>query len=112
MCSQLLDALSRVAKPGSLELGSVYRLLRDDRWMVRHSAIQALRQTNTPEAEDKLIELLMMTTDPHDMVYCHATLNEIGSAKSLPYLEKNLHSRKRDVKLSAQLAIEAIKSRA
>lgn len=110
--SSLLDALSQIAKPGSLDLGSVYRLLHDDRWMVRHSAIQALRQTNAPEAEDKLIELLTMTADPNDMVYCHATLNEIGTAKSLPYLQKNLDSRKRDVKLSAQLAIEAIKSRA
>ena len=53
-----------------------------------------------------------MTTDPHDMLYCQATLNEIGTAKSLPYPQKNLGSRKRDVKLSAQLAIEAIKSRA
>ena len=45
--SSLLDALSQIAKPGSLDLSSVCRLLHDDRWMVRHSAIQALRQTNT-----------------------------------------------------------------
>jgi HEAT repeat protein len=79
--------------------------------LVRHSAIQSLRLTDTPEAEDKLIDLLVTTTDTHDMIYCHATLNEIGSTKSLLYLEKNLSSRKRDVKLSAKSAIEAIKSR-
>lgn len=109
--SSLFSGLSWIAKPENLDLGPVYRLLGDDRWLVRHSAIEALRQTASREAEDKILELLMMTTDPDDMIYCHATLNEIGSAKSLPYLRKNLTSRKRDVKLSAQAAIEAIESR-
>ena len=109
--SSLLGPLSWIRKPRSLDLEPVYRLLRDDRWLVRHSAIQSLRLTETPEVEDKLIELLVRTTDPYDMTYCHATLSEIGSAKSLPYLQKNLSSRKRDVKDSAQWAIEAIKSR-
>ena len=109
--SSVLNALSWIGKPGSLDLRPLYGLLRDDRWLVRHSAIQSLRLTDTPEAEDKLIDLLVTTTDTHDMIYCHATLNEIGSTKSLLYLEKNLSSRKRDVKLSAKSAIEAIKSR-
>jgi HEAT repeat protein len=109
--SSLLDALGWISKPRSLDLEPIYRLLGDDRWLVRHAAVQSLRLTEAPEAEDKLIELLVRTTEPYDMTYCHATLNEIGSAKSLPYLQKNLSSRKRDVKLSAQLAIEAIKSR-
>jgi hypothetical protein len=45
------------------------------------------------------------------MSNCHATLNEIGSAKAIPLLEKNLKSRKVDVKMSAKFAIEAIKAR-
>jgi HEAT repeat protein len=109
--SRLLDALRRISKPRNFDLSPLYRLLHDERWIVRHSAIQALSHTDVPEAEDRLIELLRTTTDPYDMVYCHATLNEIGSAKSIPHLQKNLGSRKKDVKLSAQLAIEAIESR-
>jgi hypothetical protein len=54
---------------------------------------------------------LATTTDPQDMIYCHAMLNEIGTTKSLPFLEKSLSFRKRDVEQSARLAIEAIKSR-
>lgn len=109
--SSLLDSLSWITKPRSLDLGPIYDLLHDDRWVVRSSAIDSLRLTEAPGAEDQVIDLLVTTTNPQDIVYCHATLNKIGSAKSLPYLEKNLDSRKRDVKLSAQLAIEAIKSR-
>jgi hypothetical protein len=45
------------------------------------------------------------------MTYCHARLNAIGSSKAIPQLEKNLKSRKADVKMSARFAIEAIKAR-
>lgn len=109
--SVLLDALKSIRKPRSLDLEPVYRLLGDGRWLVRYSAIKSLALTEAPEAEDRLIELLAKTTDPNDMTYCHATLSEIGSIKSLPYIQNNLGSRKLDVKQSAEWAIEAIKSR-
>ena len=109
--SGLLDALSDVRKPRNLDLTPLFRLLQDDRWLVRHSAIRALRRTDSPDVEDRLIEVLNTTSDPYAIVYCQATLNEIGTAKSIPHLRKNLDSRKRDVKLSAQFAIEAIESR-
>lgn len=103
--SALLDALRPLPKPLNLDLGPVYRLLEDKRWLVRCSAIQSLCHADALEAEEQIIQLLKTTSDPQDMVYCHATLNEIGSVKSIPYLQKNLDSRKRDVKSSARLAI-------
>jgi|SRR5215469_4501086 len=42
----LLDALGHISKPGDLDLAPVYALLADERWLVRHSAIQSLRRTN------------------------------------------------------------------
>jgi len=110
--SSLLDSLSPLPKPGNLDLSPVYRLLQDRRWLVRHSAIQALCNIDAPEAEDQLIQLLKSTTDQNDMVYCQGTLSKIGTVKSLPHLQKNLASRKKDVKMSAGYAIEAIESRA
>jgi HEAT repeat protein len=110
--SSLLDALRGVAKPQNLDLKPVFHFLHDHRWSVRHSAIRALSRTESSEAEDRLIELLNETIDEYDMVYCHATLNEIGTPKAIPHLQKNLSSRKRDVKHSAQSAIEAIEMRA
>jgi hypothetical protein len=58
-----------------------------------------------------LLEILATTSNPYDVIYCHATLNQIGTRKALPALTQNLKSRKRDVKVSAQAAIEAIKAR-
>jgi hypothetical protein len=66
---------------------------------------------NREEAEDKLLEILATTSDPNDIIYCHSTLNQIGTRKALPALTQNMRSRKRDVKISAQAAIEAIEAR-
>lgn len=107
----LLDALGHISKPSSLDLTPVYALLADERWLVRHSAIQSLRRTHSPDVEDMILHVLETTSDPYDLVYCQATLNEIGTAKAIPFIAKNLRSRKRDVKESAQLAIEAIEAR-
>jgi HEAT repeat protein len=107
----LLDALGHVLKPTDLDLTPVYALLADKRRLVRHSAIQSLKRTNSPNVEDMILRVLETTSDPYDLVYCQATLNEIGSAKAIPFIAKNLKSRKRDVKDSAQLAIEAIEAR-
>ena len=107
----LLDALAQVSKPSDLDLSPVYVHLADERWLVRHSAIQSLKRTNSPKVEDMILHVLETTSDPNDLVYCQATLNEIGSAKAIPFIAKNLKSRKRDVKDSAQFAIEAIEAR-
>jgi len=61
---------------------------------------------------EQILQILKTTSDPYDMVYCHATLKEIGSVKSIPYLQKNLDSKKKDVKASARSAIKSIEARA
>jgi HEAT repeat protein len=69
--SSLLDALSWIRKPRSLDLEPVYRLLSDDRWSVRHSAIQSLRLTETSDRtlgeDDRPIR--------HDLLPCHVQRN-------------------------------------
>lgn len=107
----LLHSLVDLQKPIHLDLKPIYQLLTDKRWLVRHSAIQALNNATSPEAEDQLLSVLAASADPNDLIYCHATLNRIGTEKSLPRLHEGLKSRKRDVKLSAQAAIEAIQKR-
>jgi HEAT repeat protein len=111
MLSHLLDALGGIRKPKTLDLSPIFQLLKDERWLVRHAAIGALKLTDSLEAEERILELLQTTDDPHNVTYCHATLSEIGTAKALPFIEKNLKSRKRDVKASAQWAINAINAR-
>jgi hypothetical protein len=109
--SSLLNLLSKLHKTRNLDLEPVFRLLRDERWQVRYSAIQALTHADSPDAEDKLIEVLTTANHLDDILYCQGALHETGSIKSIPYLEKNLSSKKTRVKSSAHAAIKAIKWR-
>ena len=84
---------------------------KSDKWLIRHSAIRSLKNALDSVAETALIEILNDSDDPYDLVYTNATINTIGTLRAIPFLEKHLKSRKRDVKDSAIHAIEEIKKR-
>ena len=107
----VLDALSELNVARDAGLERVFDLLHDNRWLVRHSAIRALQGANSQQCEQQIITLLERTKDQYDMTYCHATLGRIGTAKAIPYLENNLKSSKKDVRISAQKAIGNIQER-
>jgi hypothetical protein len=107
----ILDGIGPIRKPPSLDLFPVFRFLDDARWLVRHAAIQALTNSEHRDVETRLLQHLAHTEEPNDKVYCHAVLNHLGTAQSIPALTANLTSRKRDVKISAELALQAIRSR-
>jgi HEAT repeat protein len=107
----ILDRVGEISKPSTFDLSGVYALLDDPRWRVRHAAIQALRNSQSEEVETRLLRRLSSTDDPHDKIYCHSVLNQLGTARSIPALQANLRSRKRDVKQSAEAALRAIRSR-
>jgi len=109
--ASILERVAEISKPSAFDLSSVYVLLEDSRWRVRHAAIQALRNSQGEEVETRLLRHLASTDDPHDQTYCHAVLNHLGTVRSIPLLEANLKSRKRDVKLSAEAALHAIRCR-
>ena len=109
--SALLDFIGDLPKPLHFDISPLCVLLSDKRWLVRHSAIRSMKHCHHAEAEDKLINMLENSEDSQDIVYCQATLNNIGTSKALPALSRNLKSRKPDVKMSAELAVEAIQGR-
>ncbi len=109
--STILQALAKITKPRDFPLENVFHCLSDKRWLVRHAAIQALRATDSPDVEDRLLQHLISPIEPFDVIYCQVTLGGVGTAKSLPALTQNLRSRKRDVKMSAEAAIRGIEGR-
>lgn len=109
--SSLLDGIADIEKPAGVDLMPLFNAAKSDKWLIRHSAINSLNHTSDPAAEAALIDILEHSTDPYDVIYTNAVLNNIGTPKSIPFLEKHLNSRKRDVKQSAQAAIDAINKR-
>lgn len=106
-----LDRVGDIPKPRGFDLSLVYGYLSDVRWLVRRSAISALDGTDDPEVERRLIAHAASTEDPYDLAGCHSVLHRVGSTAAIPVLERGLRSRKRDVRMSARLAIEAIRRR-
>jgi HEAT repeat protein len=106
-----LERVAEIKKPSTFDLSSVYALLGDSRWRVRHAAIQALGNSQGEEVETHLLRHLASTSDSFDQIYGHAVLGGLGTARSIPLLEVNRKSRKPDVKLSAENALHAIRNR-
>jgi hypothetical protein len=104
----LLDGIALLPKPEQIDLRPIIELTAHPKWLIRHSAIGALAHAKSAAAERALIGILETSIDPYDLTYANATLNVIGTGVSIPYLEKHTKSRKRDVRMSATLAIEAI----
>ena len=109
--ASLLDTISNLKKPIGTDLQPIITATKSDKWLIRHSAIRALNNSVDEIAETTLIKILDNSDDPFDLTYANATLNKIGTIRAIPYLEKHLKSRKRDVKDSAEFAIEEINKR-
>ncbi|MCP2045680.1 HEAT repeat domain-containing protein [Pontibacter sp. HSC-36F09] len=109
--SALLDIIAYLKKPNGMDLQPILNAMKSEKWLIRHSAISALKESSDEEVENALVEVLNNSTDPNDLTYANATLNKVGTPKAIPYIKNHLRSRKRDVKLSAKLAIEEIEKR-
>jgi HEAT repeat protein len=109
--SSLLDRIGNIEKPIGTDLKPLIHATKNDKWLIRHSAIQSLNNSSDSVAETALIEILDSSDDSYNLIYSNATLNRIGTLRAIPHLEKHLKSRKRDVKVSAKFAIEEILKR-
>lgn len=112
--SSILDQIASLRISGEVNMDLVIRCSRDDKWLVRHSAINALRASDSEpcraaarfwvkQADEKLYK--------NEIIYANASLNEIGVMEDIELLELHTHSGIRDIKDSALNAIEAIKRR-
>lgn len=109
--STLLDRISELNKPSGTDIKAIINATKHNKWLIRHSAIQALKNSNDELAELTLIDILEQSEDPYDLTYANSTLIRVGTLKAIPHIEKHLTSKKRDVRITAKYAIEEIKKR-
>ena len=107
----MLDRISDLNKPKGTDLTNIIYATESEKWQIRHSAIGALKKTNDEIAENQIIKILNNTEDKFNIIYCISTLNDVGTEKAIPYLEKHLISRTRDIKSGADSAIKAIRNK-
>ena len=92
----------------------ILTLTRDHRHAVRHSAISALGACPGKESRDALIYYLTQEDEKaweYEIYYANIAMQTIGEPEDIPLLERFLKSRRPDIKLTAQFAIQYIRER-
>lgn len=107
----ILRGLAELPQNDPATTDAILKRTHDPRWQVRLSAIEAFNVPGCRKAEDRLIELIQTSADPEDLVSAISTLGRIGTRRSVESIESHLHSRKQDVKISANFAVEKILQR-
>jgi len=111
----ILDRISDIKKPESIDIEPIIKSTNDEKWLIRHSAINALKKCEGRKAHDAILEILDRYQDmkkyKYEITYANSVLSDIGVKEDIIVLEKMLSVKIRDIRESAQYAINIIKNR-
>ena len=100
--------------PVGLDVSPILALTKDDRRSIRHSAICALGACPGKESRDALACYLTQEDEKaykYEIYYANIAMQGIGEPEDIPLLERSLKSRRPDLKMTAQYAIQFIRER-
>ena len=112
--ASILDQIARLRIPREVNMDHVIKCSRNDKWLVRHSAIIALRSSDSEACREAARHWAKQVDEKQykfEIIYANACLNEIGVMEDIELLDMHTHSGCRDIKNSALYAIESIKRR-
>lgn len=105
----LHQILNQIAEQRNIQdCSPIIKFIKDERALVRHSAIRAMRACKSTIAEEALIKIITESSDEYDLTYANSALSEIGSDKAIPHLINLLGHSKADVKCSALWALKEL----
>lgn len=112
--SSMLDRLSEIIIPSDISIEIIISLSMSEKWLIRHSAINALGSSATSASKQALYYYLNQVDEnayKYEIIYANASLGKIGSVEDIPVLEQHIKSKIRDVRYSAEFAIHRIQER-
>ncbi|PGM49019.1 HEAT repeat domain-containing protein [Bacillus sp. AFS053548] len=105
----LSSVLERISEQKIVkDCSTILQFIKDERWLFRHEAIQALGGCKSSIAEEALIKVISASTDEYDLCYAISVLVEFGTYKAIPHFLNLLGHPKGDVKCSALLALNKL----
>lgn len=112
----ILDWLKYIALPESVDIGPILACTHNEKWQIRHPAISALAKAEHASAKARIREIILQGQEDYkkysfELVYANVVLGQIGTLEDIDVLQLSLKSRIRDVKRSAEYAIESIQNR-
>ncbi|OKP99308.1 HEAT repeat domain-containing protein [Paenibacillus sp. P46E] len=114
--SSMLDRISELNKPNSIELDQIFQFVHHKVWIIRHSAINALKKTRNPKARKIILKLILrfkedIKKNKDSIIYSISTLSDIGIVEDLDLLNELSVNKIRDIRESSNFAIESINKR-
>lgn len=107
----MLDGIGRLRLSPEVNVEAIIECSQNPKWLVRHSAIHALRSSDT-EVSREAVRYWVRQEDEkkykYELIYAHEALGEIGTEADISLLERHIHSRIRDVRDTARCAIDTI----
>lgn len=100
--------------PPELDISTILSLTRNEKWQIRYNAIRALSVCPRAESRNALIFYLTQEDEKaykNEMYYANIAMQTIGEPEDIPLLKRFLKSRRPDLKITAQYAIQYIQER-
>lgn len=97
-----------------LDISPIIGLTRDERWLVRHSAIYALIACPGKESRQALAFYLKQEDEKaykYEIYYANIAMQAIGESEDILLLERFLKSRSPTLKNTAEYAVQCIRER-
>ena len=101
----LLNIISSFEKPKETNLENVFNFLNNKSKTLRYRAICALKNCETIDCENKLIEVLENSINHYEILYSLQSLSSSGSERSLSKIKEFINHSKEDISGSALGAI-------
>lgn len=112
--TSILESLACIHIPEDIDMSLVIKCSQNDKWQIRHSALSALGSSATHANRDALLYFINQEDEKkyeYEIIYANASLGKIGLKEDIPFLEKHIKSRKKNISDSALFAIDRIKER-
>lgn len=110
--SSMLDRVADIKIPPEISTEILVSLAMHDKWLIRQSAIRALGASSTIESKKAIYYYINQSDEKaykDEIIYANSSLGAIGSLEDIQILEQHIKSRTRDIRNSAEFAINRIK---
>ncbi len=110
--SAILDRIMDLEKPATTNLSKIFEAINHKTWQVRYSAINAFKNTHNPEVEKRMIGIMENTIEgKYEIIYPMSVLYNCGSVNCIPFIEKQIQNKSRNIKSQAIETVKQLKEK-
>ena len=110
--SSMLDRIEWLNKSAETDLAKIIEYLNHKTWLVKYSAINALKNTNNSIVDDLMIAILNdENAEKHKISYAMGVVYNCGTDKCLAAVEKQTHNKSSIIKAEAKETLRSLREK-